>query len=370
MKTCMIAIAAAAFAAGACHAQTSKVTIYGKLNVDLESVKAGGASTTRVTNNSSLIGFRGEEDLGGGLRALFQIENSVSLDTGAGTIAGRNSGVGLRSNYGTLIMGQWDTPYKAMTIRLDPFTNKTIAAYGDVLYGDASKTAANAANRNSFDRRQRNVIEYWSPNVAGFSGQLAYGVNEEKGTCAVACNPKLWSLAGGYEKGPLFLSAAYEQHDQYANTATARTRDRAFKVGGAYIFGSTTVSAMAERLRYSGNLAATGLPKTFKAGAAQEATLDTLWLGMTHRIGAGTLRLALGESRDLKLDRGGAPDTDARYVALGYGYALSKRTEAYAMLVKIKNGANSRNDFALNSIDGVTNGASPQGVGLGMTHSF
>lgn len=370
MKTRTIAIAAAAFAAATCHAQTTNVTLYGKLNVDLESVKAGGASTTRVTNNSSLLGFRGEEDLGGGLRALFQIESAVSLDTGAGTVAGRNSGVGLRGRYGTLIMGQWDTPYKAVTTRLDPFADKTISGYGNVLYGNASKTAANAANRNSFDRRQRNVVEYWSPNVAGFAGQLAYGVNEEKGTCTVACNPKLWSLAGSYEKGPLFLGAAYELHDQYANTATAQTRDRAFKVGGAYTFGSTTVSAIAERLRYAGNLAATGLPKTFAAGAAQDATLDTLWLGLTHQIGASTLRLALGKSRDLKLDRGSAPDTGARYVALGYGYALSKRTEVYAMFTKIRNDAKSHNDFALNSIEGVANGASPQGVGLGMTHSF
>ncbi|NEX63738.1 porin [Noviherbaspirillum galbum] len=376
MKRQSLVAAIAALVAGSAHAQADSVTIYGRLNVDVESVKASGGSgagvtsTARLTSNSSLIGFRGEEDLGGGMKALFQLENSVGLDTGSGTFVGRNSGVGIGGAYGTLIMGQWDTPYKASTTRLDPFGDTTIAGYGAVLYGDASNTAANAANRNSFDRRQRNVIQYWTPNVAGFSGRLAYGVNEEKGTCAVACDPKLWSLSAAYEQGPLFLGAAVEQHDEYANTATARTQDTGFKLAGSYTFGATTVSALAERLRFSGNLAATGLPKVFTVGAATEAKLDTFWLAAVHRIGAHNLRLALGKSRELKLNLGSAPGTDARYVALGYGYTFSKRTEAYAMFTKISNGGNSRNDFAVNGIGGVTNGASPQGLAVGMIHSF
>jgi predicted porin len=377
MKHQTIAVAAfAALVSGGSYAQTNSVTIYGRLNVDMESVKASGgsgagvASTTRLTSNSSLIGFRGEEDLGGGMKALFQIENSVGLDTGSGTLAGRNSGVGIGSNYGTLIMGQWDTPYKAVTTRLDPFGDTTIAGYGAVLYGDASNTAANAANRNSFDRRQRNVIQYWSPAVAGVSGRLAYGVNEEKGTCAATCDPKLWSLSVAYEKGPLFLSAAYEQHNDYAHTATAQTKDKAFKAAGSYAFGDTTVSVLAEHLRYSGNLAATGLPKLLTVGAATDATLNTLWLSAVHKIGPNTLRLALGKSQELKLNSGSAPGTDARYVALGYGYTFSKRTEAYAMFARITNGSHSRNDFAVNGIGGVTNGANPQGIAVGMIHTF
>lgn len=372
----IIAAVVVALVSGGSYAQSNSVTIYGRLNVDVESVKASGgsgasvASTTRLTSNSSLIGFRGEEDLGGGMKALFQIENSVGLDTGSGTFVGRNSGVGLGGNYGTLIMGQWDTPYKASTTRLDPFGDTTVAGYGDVLYGDASSTAANAASRNSFDRRQRNVIQYWSPAVAGVSGRLAYGVNEEKGTCTVACDPKLWSMSAAYEKGPLFLSAAYEQHNEYANTTTAQTQDKAFKAAGSYTFGGTTVSVLAERLRYSGNLAATGLPKAFTVGAATEATLNTLWLGAVHKIGPNTLRLALGKSQELKLNSGSAPGTDARYVALGYGYTFSKRTEAYATFTKINNGSNSRNDFAVNGIGGVANGANPQGTTVGMVHTF
>lgn len=377
MKRHAMALAAmTALASASIYAQTNGVTIYGRLNVDLDSVRASGgsgagvASTTRLTSNSSLIGFRGEEDLGGGMKALFQIENSVGLDTGTGTFVGRNSGVGIGGHYGTLIMGQWDTPYKSVTTRLDPFGDTTIAGYGAVLYGDASNTAANAANRNSFDRRQRNVIQYWSPNVAGFSGRFAYGVNEEKGTCAVACDPKLWSLSAAYEKGPLFLTAAYEQHNEYANTATAQTQDKALKLAGSYAFGDTTVSALAERLKYSGNLAATGLPKVFAVGTATDATLNALWLAVVHKIGPNTLRLALGKSQELKLNSGSAPGTDARYVALGYGYTFSKRTEAYAMFTKINNGSNSRNDFAVNGMGGVTAGANPQGIAVGMIHTF
>ena len=272
------AIGMAFFSPLAC-AQGTNVVLYGKLNVDMESVSAGGgtgtnARTGRISNNSSLLGFRGEEVLGGGLSAFFQIESSVGVDTGSGALAGRNSGVGLRGAAGTVLMGQWDTPYKNATLKLDPFTNKTFAGYGAVLYGNKSVTVANAATRQSFDRRQKNLLQYWTPDAAhGVKARLAYGAREERGSCTVACDPDMWSAAASYEQGPLSLMAAYERHDQYANTASVQTRDSAFKLGALYRLGATSFSAIAERLAYRGNLAATGLARTFAPGAASEASL-------------------------------------------------------------------------------------------------
>ena len=361
-------------------AQSSTVVIYGKLNVDVETLSANGpnASDTRkhrVSSNSSLLGFRGEEALGGGLSAFFQIESSAGVDTGSGTLAGRSSAVGLKGPAGSLLMGQWDTPYKNSTLKLDPFTNKTFAGYGAVLYGNSSPTVGNIANRQAFDRRQKNVIQYWSPeSKSGFKGRLAYGMGEEKGTCAVACDPRLLSASGTYEHGPLTLIAAYERHDEYANTATVRTRDDALRLATHYVSGATTFSGIAEQLTYRGNLAATGLPKAFTPGNAAAVKVRNAWGAVTHRIGRQLLRLSYGQSADLKLDGGGpgasAVDTGMRYWAVGYAYQPSKRTELYMTYARIDNDARSSGDFGTAALGGVTAGAHPTGFGMGITHSF
>ena len=103
----------ALIAAGA-QAQ-SGVTIYGRLNVSLEHADAARAprdrAVNRESNNRSVIGFRGAEDLGDGYQAVFQIEGSLALDTGAGTsLANRDTRVGLRTPYGLVFAGHWGTP--------------------------------------------------------------------------------------------------------------------------------------------------------------------------------------------------------------------------------------------------------------------
>src|ERR687887_1587613 len=122
-------ICSALFAAPAAALAQTTVQIYGRLNADLESVKQTGSATgtnfasrSRVTSNSSNVGVRGTEELGQGLRAFFQIESSVNFDSGtqSGFWASRNSGIGLISGYGQVLLGQWDSPYKFSTLRIDP----------------------------------------------------------------------------------------------------------------------------------------------------------------------------------------------------------------------------------------------------------
>jgi uncharacterized peroxidase-related enzyme len=170
-KAAALAIAALP---GLATAQSS-VSIYGTLNADVESVEATGAtvpsgdfsSRGRVSSNSSNVGFRGVEDLGGGLKVFFQVESSANLDEGGGTWASRNSAVGLTSAWGQILLGQWDTPYKVATARLDPFGTTGIAAYSGIMGFSGSLTAgqggANFQQRASFDRRARNVVQYPYP---------------------------------------------------------------------------------------------------------------------------------------------------------------------------------------------------------------
>src|SRR5205085_12629766 len=119
------------------------VTLYGRVYVTLESVeaKANGTSAavarrTRVEDQSSLLGVRGTEDLGGGLKAFFQLETAFRPDQNTTTFAARNSGVGLQGGFGSILLGRWDTPYKATTIGVDPLGDLTLGGIEAALQGN------------------------------------------------------------------------------------------------------------------------------------------------------------------------------------------------------------------------------------------
>src|SRR5689334_16807450 len=105
-KLVAFAVASAFALPLAAQAQTANVTMYGRANVDMEVVSGTQANGTnphvfRVSSNSSRWGVRGTEALGGGLNAVFQLESSISWDAGGGTLAGRESFVGLQGSWGT-----------------------------------------------------------------------------------------------------------------------------------------------------------------------------------------------------------------------------------------------------------------------------
>lgn len=406
-KTIVLAAAAAIATPAIVLADASTVTLYGTLNADFENVRARGCSSAgascvdfpgrnRVNSNSSNIGIRGSEPLGGGNNAWFQVENSVNLDVGGGTWASRNSAVGLNGGWGSVLLGQWDTPYKVTAAKVDPWGNTTIAVHSSITGGGSTPTTANAANRASFDRRQQNSVQYWTPNLGGFSARVAYGANEERSAtgAAISSNPRLWSVQAQFERGPVFVGAAYERHEDYANTATVKTDDKAWMVGGGFTFaGAHTISAMFERIEYEGNLGSAGaltgspfflttiagLPKAFSCatcvGSANEAELDTWYVSYLGRFGPNNVRVTYGQNQEIEIDGRSAPNTKARQWSVGYGYSLSKRTEVYALYTQIKNDSNSWNNFAINSsnalgLTGQSRGADPRGYGVGIKHTF
>src|SRR5512132_2305415 len=115
-KLVALAVAGAFALPMAAQAQTANVTMYGRANVDMEFVSGTLANGTnphvfRVSSNSSRWGVRGSESLGGGLNAIFQLESSISWDAGGGTLAGRETFVGLQGAWGTFKMGNFLTPW-------------------------------------------------------------------------------------------------------------------------------------------------------------------------------------------------------------------------------------------------------------------
>jgi predicted porin len=358
IKKCLVA----GLTAAALPALAQQVQIYGRLNTALEHVHASADSTgaalgnvSRLSNYRSVLGFRGNEDLGNGMRAIWQIEGALSLDTGSGGIANRDTRVGLATPYGTLFGGNWTTPYTSSTAALDPFY-PTTAGYMSIMGNGSAPTSDNVTDTTSFDRRQQNSTHYWTPNWNGFSVRLAHGLSEEK--TAVRA-PSLTSVAAIYEKNDWYFTLAHELHKEYQG---ADLNDHGTKIGIAYRFGATRIAGVAEKLRYETT-----------TGPLER---NALYLSVSHQIGPHGIRFGVaraqngkGSSTEKLGPLSSGADTGATHYTLGYDYALSKRTSLFSYVTRLDNKRNGSYDFAINEL-GIGAGADLTAIAFGMRHSF
>lgn len=228
---------------GSAAAQAGDVsTIYGRINVAVESadLRSGAeARMSRLSNYRSVVGFRGTEDLGDGLKALWQLEGALSLDTGFGSFTNRDTRVGLSGPWGTAFVGVWTLPYTSATSSFDPFY-PTTAGYMGLMGNGSAPTSDNVIDNSAFDRRQRNVIQYWSPQLGGLSTRVAYAFNEEA-VAATGARPSLLSLSLTAESGGWLVTAAHEIHNQYH---AANGSDTASKLGLAYSAGTVRLAGV------------------------------------------------------------------------------------------------------------------------------
>jgi predicted porin len=352
---CLVILAAAC---GAAHADGANVQVYGRLNLGLESLSNDDARVTRLSNYRSVLGFRGSEDLGGGLKAIFQIEGTLAPDTGAGSPAARDTRVGLEGAAGALFAGNWTTPYNSATAGLDPYY-PTTAGYMSIMGNGAAATVNNVSDTASFDRRQQNSVHYWTPVWRGLQLRVAHGLNEERP--AGGARPSLTSAAAVYEQGAWYATAAYERHHEYQG---AGLNDSGAKLAAAYRFGATRVALIGERLRYE--------------TAAGTLARNAAYLSLTHQIGPHGWKLGMARAGD---GGGGAPDgtrigalrkgadTGATHYTAGYDYTFSKRSSVFAYYTHLSNQRHGEVDFAINGL-GAVPGATLKGVALGLRHAF
>jgi len=348
--------------AGKAGAQSS-VVLYGRINTAIEYSNATAATdgtrlggTARLTNNRSVFGLRGEEGLGGSLKVIWQVESTLSLDTGAGQIAARDTRLGLEGRYGAVFMGNWNPPYTTATKGYDPYY-PTTAGYMALIGNGAASTSDNVQDTSSFDRRQQNSLHYQSPQWHGLSGAMAWGLPEEK--TSVPRNPALYSFAGTYDNGSLNVALAYEIHQHYQ---TAGRNDDGMKVGVSYRFPTTTIALVYERLHYR---TATG-----------DLTRNGYYTSLVQKLGLGSVKIGFAlagngagnATETIGFFRSGA-DTGATQITVGYEYPLSKRTSIYTYYSRINNKKNAIYDFAINDL-GIKAGADPQTFALAMRHNF
>ncbi|SFH72091.1 Outer membrane protein (porin) [Collimonas sp. OK307] len=309
----------------------SSTTIYGVADMGFvfENGSAAG-SVTKLTSGvgyGSRLGFKGIEDLGGGMSAKYVLEAGILMDTGAsaqgGILFGRQSYVGLSGAPGSVTLGRQYTPYYWTLFTLvDPF--------GTGYAGTATNLMANPGRAN-------NMVLYTTPTIGGVTGELSYSVGEVAGniTASRATGGSL-----GYVNGPFVIKLTFN------NAANATGTDNAKNVllGGTYNFGPVKLHAA-----YAQN-----------KGLGTTNTQDGL-IGVTVPIGANRI-LA---SYVVKNDRSIA-NRDAHQFGLGYVYSVSKRTELYTAYAHISN----KNGATYTVGNGTELGSGNSAFNLGMRHFF
>jgi predicted porin len=374
-KQIMIAaVVAGAFAAPA----MADATIYGFISAGVESAKATGSGTSeyksraRVTDENSRIGFKGNEDLGNGLKAVWQVEQSLrnfeqggSNDKGeTATFGTRNSFLGLESaDFGKVLLGYNDTAYKSLT---------------DIgLNAGSNTTADNAGSTSIYSRgetRLKNSVHYLSPSFAGFKGGVSYGVDETRTENSTGrTNAQRLSIAGNYTLGGLQVAAGwdrqYDKGDYKAATTSKGDNTDFYKLTAGYKFVTGTfVGAGYEWGRYDSTTSGSDLKQ------------DDWTVMVGQEFGATTVKLSYSELGSLKNAATGAEDDyKAKQWVLAATHDLSKRTQLYAYATKINNNKSQNVNFGVNPVydsglgtsgAALTKGNDPQAFGIGMKHSF
>ncbi|PUE20927.1 porin [Limnohabitans sp. WS1] len=338
MKKSLIALAVLT-ASGISFAQSS-VTLFGVVDLGYTQSKTGAAKTSSMTDSgqaSSRIGFRGVEDLGGGLKASFWLEAGTNPDNGTGDATNNNnqsasavtapragtqgltfnrrSTVSLEGSFGEVRLGRDYTPQFWNHTFFDPFgTNGSGSNVTGAAYGDA---------RNFTGVRASNSVGYLSPKFSGLQVQLQTYMGEVASPAAKAGNGT--ALRVTYDAGPLSLAVADSK-----TTTGAGTDWKATNFAASYNLGVAKVMMMSSTDKITG-----------------EADMEGYLVGVTAPLGAGVVKFAMSN-----IKQGTTVDSDK--TAIGYVYSLSKRTALYTTFATTK----------------PMTGDKTTGFDLGVTHSF
>lgn len=337
MKPGVIALMAtmAVVAAGQASAQSS-VEVYGLVGAYVGAVKRSGEAVA-VTNvgggglTTSFLGFRGQEALGGGVKAIFSLESFLRPDTGeqgrsaADPLFSRNAWVGVEGGLGRLTLGRQTNPTYAVMSRLSPLGSSVVfsplalqtfvAAYGGTILGDSV---------------WNNTVQYNMPTVSGFTGSAIYGLGEQAGHAGIAN----LGLHGTYSSGK-FMAALSAQRLRMNIAVPLAVEQTAYLAGANYDFG--VLKAYANGVR------------TDIDGGAASRMFD---LGMSVPVSkAGAL---LAEVARTKATRPGVAESRRTTSTVGYDHRLSKRTDVYALYV----------------YDKKSNAASAGSTAVGLRHLF
>jgi predicted porin len=353
MKINVFALAVLAALTGEVQAQSqSTVTVFGVLDaVAYHRQLAGETSMYKLDNGgmtTSFFGFRGSEDLGGGLKAIFDLTSYVQVDTGVGSrnpatdnFWSRSAWVGLDSNsYGTLRAGRQTSLGFHNLIRYSAFYNS--ATFGPSLQHNYQPAASvpmmtGSGGAGTGDSGWSNSVGYTSPTFGGVVGSVIIAPDE--GTTA----GRRQGVSLNYAGGPFAAGVVVENIDKMslnfskAPETILMTKSRVENMGASYDFNVVKVFGQYIRTKLN--------------NATTEIKLTTGHVSAAVPIGAGQLLVGYAKT---KKNQTAAADQERKTASFGYDYNLSKRTDLYAMVMN----------------DKVTSKNSGTGFGMGIRHRF
>jgi len=410
-KLVALAVAGAFALPLAAQAQTANVTLYGRLNVDFEFVKgktcaaatfptgapgtAAGcnvglptestqnSTVNRLSSNSSRLGVRGTESLGGGLNAIFQIESSINGDTNGGNLGGRETFVGLQGSWGKFTMGRFLMPQddlhpifgNAPTLTTSILSTAALWAQGPLNKG-----------QGGFDARTGNSLRYDSPNMQGFTAAFQYSTRDSSGNADANASvsgdngdhvselrhANVWGANVIYANGPWNAGLSAERNNK---VRCPTCNDFDWTATLAYDFGTIWPGF---GLRLAGVYEHTKYELDTLVPGGGDLKRNFWGVSGTVPVGGGKVYLFYGRAQK---GTGSAadgsavgglvkgPDSKADQYEVTYSYSLSPRTLLYAGYVKINNDSNARYTFNINSYN-IAPGGKPGGLVFGMVHFF
>jgi predicted porin len=391
-KVMAVAVAGLFAVPGVALAQKSTVEIYGRANLGIDWYKAEGAtnpannleSRIRIFDGSSRVGFRGTEDLGSGLRAIFQIETGVNIDNGSNTGQGgqantssgfwasRDSFVGLDSNFGRVTFGRqsiyWangvNAQFSANYINTElPWTNGTNL-------GKISLQGAAVA-------RVSNVLQYTSPTFAGMNVTASYSPQAEavQGT-ATDTDGRILGLTWRGTWGPFYAQADYVNANGNTTVATGtQAQGEAYKIGGSWGYmPGARIGLIWVRTDVENNTGA-----VFGVAAGDDVNQDGWTINWEHTFGNVQLMAQYGWTGDMKncsAPTSNCADSNSDGFMIGARYFLSKRTWVYISYNQVTNDAQQYADYTGGAITSANPtipamlGADPKIFALGLFHAF
>ncbi len=337
----------------------------------------GAPKTNGMSAGNSYLGFRGTEDMGDGLRAIYQLEGVVAVDTGGtGTFSfNRNTFVGMQGKFGTVKLGLMDTVFKEYgdTLGILGISSGTPVSSSNIL----RKTGFGTNNASRFHERRANSFRYDTPQFGPFQGGVQYATQENP--TANIREAETWSFGLQYDQGPLYASLAYEQHGNFFGgsvnaPASMRNNGAADSVKSDDSAWQATVEW---RITPTQKVEFDWITKSYKEGAVVNGRFQSYKNNAYMVAYDGRFDLFRVMAHYVRSDAGSCSRLNAlcnttglqaNQLTVGGGYNLSKRTFIYAVYSKITNGPSAR--FSAADFGSPTPGEDVRHLMAGISHSF
>jgi predicted porin len=356
-KTAM-ALATGLLLATSAFAQTApSVTLYGRIDLGLESANDGALTKTMLQNYASRFGIKGERGISSDLTGVFQVESAFSpedgkaqnIATNSGYLASRNSFVGIKSNsMGTFLVGNYDTPLKSLDA--GGYAG-TLFGEGEameiIIHGKGTKTAG--SNFDNVHTRQTNNLVYLSPKFADMVVKISYSPDEAQTTTT---NQPLYAASLEWNNGTYNAGIA---------TQSKAVSDKAFGMN------ATKFTLGAKMGGLNGAIVVSSLDNQAPLAANARKTTNTLFV-VNYVDGAMTYKFNYGMSGE---SASNAAD-DLTMLALEAAYALDKQTTLYGSYAQIANNTKGKGTFtgADNFPATTVAGNDPTAITFGIRYNF